>query len=97
MSNESRMVSIQRVRLSSHHHASRTKHTKHDATGAAPFPRFIALEIATYPGEQGFYLFHICADGQGTDTWHESLDAAIDQAGWEFGVKREEWTRADGL
>jgi len=35
MSPESRMVSVQRVRLSSHHHASRAKHTKHDATGAA--------------------------------------------------------------
>jgi hypothetical protein len=90
------MVSIQRVRLSSHHHASRTKHTKHDATGVAPFPPFVELEIARYPREQGCYLFHICADGQATDTWHESIDDAIDQAEWEFGVKAEEWIRSEG-
>ena len=43
------------------------------------------------PGEQGCYLFHICADGQGTDTWHESTGEAVDQAQWEFGVRPDEW------
>jgi hypothetical protein len=28
---------------------------------------------------------------RGTDTFHESLNDAIDQAEFEFGVKRKDW------
>jgi hypothetical protein len=38
---------------------------------------------------------HICENGQGTDTWHMSLDDAFHQAEFEFGVKAEEWIEAN--
>ena len=33
--------------------------------------------------------------GHGTDTWHQSLDDAMHQAEWEFGVARDEWKKTD--
>jgi hypothetical protein len=39
---------------------------------------------------------HICADGTGTDTWHESLEDAMHQADFEFGVQPDEWLDCDG-
>jgi len=33
--------------------------------------------------------------GHGTDTWHQTLDDAFDQAQWEFGIAREEWMKTD--
>ncbi len=60
------------------------------------FPPFIGLEIATYGPDDGFYLLYISPEGLGTDTWHETLNDALDQAQFEFGVKTHEWiTRPD--
>lgn len=75
------------VELQSQHWRSRTRHI----INGVPCPPFARLEITTYGRESGFYSLHICSDGSGTDTWHESLDDAFDQAGFEFGVKRHEW------
>jgi hypothetical protein len=75
------------VELQTQHWPSRTRHTI-NGVPCAPFTR---LEIATYAEQVGFYLLHICSDGQGTDAWHETLDDALDQAEFEFGVKRREW------
>jgi len=65
----------------------RTLHT----TNGVPFPPFKRLEIATYPEDTGFYLFHICSDGQVADTHHETLKDAFHQAEYEFGVKEIDW------
>jgi hypothetical protein len=65
--------------------------TLHTSNGA-PFPPFTKLEIATYLGDPGFYLLHICSDGQIADTYHESLEDAFHQAEYEFGVKQTDWT-----
>jgi hypothetical protein len=51
--------------------------------------------ITQYPGKLSCYLMHICEDGSGTDTWHESLEDALLQAEWEFGVRLEEWTETN--
>jgi hypothetical protein len=80
-----------RVRPAAHHHASRTKHEIWDGDGHRPFPPFVVLEIAAHPGEETCFLFHLCADGQVADTWHQSIQEALDQAEFEFGVKCEEW------
>jgi hypothetical protein len=93
--NTPQMATIKRVRLGPQHHASLTKHAISDGKDIRPFPPFVELEIAAYPGEKSCYLFHICADGQGTDTWHETIDDAVHQAEWEFGVKAEEWITPD--
>jgi hypothetical protein len=68
-----------------------TKHTLVDSTGQRAFREFVRVEIASYGADQGFYLMHICADGTGTDTWHETLDDAFDQAESEFKISRDEW------
>jgi hypothetical protein len=49
------------------------------------------LEIAQSPGDAGFYLLHICANGQVADTWHESMEDALHQAECEFGLTAEDW------
>jgi hypothetical protein len=53
------------------------------------------LVIALDPAETGCYLFHVSADGQVADTWHQSLDEALGQAKRELGVQPEEWIMPD--
>lgn len=44
----------------------------------------------------GFYLFSLDeAEEWVTDTWHESVDDAFDQAEFEFGLVRSDWAAAD--
>ncbi len=90
------MRAIARAKLGPHHLSpGRTKHTLSDSRGVRPFPPFVELVIAHYPGQAGFYLMHHAADGTGTDTWHERIEDAMDQAEWEFEVKPEEWITTD--
>ena len=74
-----------------HLRPGRARHFIKNSQGRREFPPFVRLEIAQYPQSKGCYLFHICEDGSGTDTWHETLDQALDQAEWEFEVRRNEW------
>jgi hypothetical protein len=90
--NTPQLTTIKRVELDAHHHASLSKHTISDGEGTRDFPPFVKLVIAAYPGEKSCYLFHVCADGQVADTWHETVEDALYQAEWEFGVTRDEWT-----
>jgi hypothetical protein len=66
-------------------------HVLIDSTGSHTFSAFVRLEIARNGADGGYYLFHICADGSGTDTWHGTLEDALDQAEAEFGVITEDW------
>jgi hypothetical protein len=75
------------VTLQRHHTPSRTRHT----INGEPVTAFVGLEIVNYGSEAGFYLLHLCADGRGTDTWHETLDDALHQTTFEFGVTSAEW------
>jgi hypothetical protein len=46
---------------------------------------FVALAIARYPEAEGVYLFYLDADGGVvTDTHHQSVDAAVEQADYEY-------------
>jgi hypothetical protein len=74
-----------------HLRPGRTRHTISDAKGHREFPRFIRLEVAQYPGDQGCYLLHICEDGSMADTWHSTVEEALHQAEWELGVQPSEW------
>jgi hypothetical protein len=51
--------------------------------------------IAAKSGEPSCYRCHICANGQVADTWHQSVEDALHQAEWEFGVQPEEWIVPD--
>jgi hypothetical protein len=58
--------------------------TRHLVAGAQPGPT-AALAIARYREEDGFYLFYLDDEGRVvTDTLHESLEAAFDQASFEY-------------
>jgi hypothetical protein len=88
-----KLIVVKKVLLGPHHPSpGKTRHTLSDSAGIRPFPPFKSLQIAHYPGSVGYYLFYFCADGKGTDTWHQSLEDALHQAEWELGVRSEEWT-----
>ena len=83
------------VKLGPHHYRpGRTKHQLVVPNGADEFPPFVALTIARFQGDNGFYLLDEPQSGMGTDTWHQSLEDALHQAEYEFGVTRSEWVQA---
>ena len=90
--------SLYRVELAAHHRRpGRTKHTLVNHSGKHDFPPFKILTICV-PGnttDQGYYLMYEPETGPGTDTWHQTLDGAMAQAEWEFGVARHEWIKTD--
>jgi hypothetical protein len=60
--------------------------------GTAQVPPAAMLNIVKYPDDEGFYLLHIDEDGNEiADTYHDSLEAAKQQANWEYSVRVEEW------
>ncbi len=83
---------MMKVLLGKHHlRPGRTRHQIADGHGRRGFPPFVRLEIAQYPGDSSYYLLHICGDGQIADTNHETIEEAMHQAEWEFGVQPNEW------
>jgi len=51
------------------------------------------LQIVSYPDVEGFYLLYLDASGEViTDTYHETLEKAQDQAKWELNVLPSEWS-----
>ena len=56
------------------------------------------LAICQYKGEDAFYLFGCDAEWNTvTDTWHETLDDAMDQAEFEYsGVSKTWWFETSG-
>jgi hypothetical protein len=44
--------------------------------------------------DAGYYLLYLDSEGmEMTDTWHESVAAAIEQAKFEFGLMPDDWNR----
>ena len=84
----SAFVAVKRAVLGDHH--LRPGRTRHSLNGK-DFPPFVSLEIAQFPTDSGFYLLHICASGEVADTWHETVEDAMHQAEFEFGVHKDEW------
>jgi hypothetical protein len=81
---------LRRVKLGLGHRP--TGATRH-YFGNVELPPPVELRIAQYVGEDdGFYLFYCDETGrEQADTYHHSLDAAMQQAQFEFGVKQDEW------
>lgn len=89
-------MTIRRVVLGPHHKQPlRVGTTIHSGGTTTPFPPFVALQIARYPGEESCYLFHFGKHQDGTDTFHESLEEAFDHAEHIYGVSRTEWSEVD--
>ena len=50
------------------------------------------LKIIKYADDPGVYLLYLDENSQElTDTYHDSVEAAMSQAQWEYQVKPEEW------
>jgi hypothetical protein len=50
------------------------------------------LVIAQLPPDGGYYLLYLNNQGDElTDTYHETLDKALNQAKWEFEIEPDEW------
>lgn len=66
-----------------------TKHYRGE--GLLPMPA--QLKIVQYSGDSGYLLLYLDKDGnEMTDTYHETLDEALEQANFEFGIREKEWT-----
>jgi len=71
-----------------HQPTGKTKHFKGDREIPAPH----SLQIVRYPNDRGYYLLYLDENGNElTDTYHDRLQGAIEQANWEFSVQPEEW------
>jgi hypothetical protein len=69
-----------------HHTTGRTVH--YIRGGLAPPPA--QLHITEHKG--GYYLLYLAESGDElTDTYHETLESAFEQAEFEFNVRREDW------
>jgi hypothetical protein len=54
------------------------------------------LAICQYAGEDAFYLFGCDPDWQSiTDTWHQTLEEAQEQAEFEYERVSQTWTFAE--
>ena len=70
------------------------ENAKHYSNGDL-LPRPTALSIAEYiGGSGGFYLFYLDEAGkEQTDTFHDTLEQAFNQAELEFNIKKNEWEK----
>ena len=51
-----------------------------------------SLQIARYPGDEGYYLFYLDEQGnEMTDTYHDDVEGAMDQARFEFSIPPAAW------
>ncbi len=51
-----------------------------------------ALKIIQFPEDPGFYLIYIDNEGsEMTDTYHDTLPDALEQAWFEFQVDKSDW------
>jgi hypothetical protein len=72
---------------------------RHGATGATRhfrdgrlLPPPSKLQIVRFPGDDAVHLVHLDPnDCEQTDTWHESVEDAREQARLEFGVEGKHW------
>ncbi len=68
-----------------------TGKTRHVVFGT-DMPSPVILRIVRFPGDQGYYLLYLDKTGRElTDTYHDSLAGAVDQARWEYEVQPEQW------
>ncbi|MDY7094506.1 MAG: hypothetical protein SX243_16160 [Acidobacteriota bacterium] len=75
-----------------HRPTGKTRHS----LGASELPPPTELRIVQYTEDPGYYLLYFDDQGEElTDTYHDSLNEAMEQAEWEFGVRPEDWQTLD--
>ena len=89
----SRMEIMLRVRLGpSNEPTGATRHYYGSGSGWEPAPPPRELAICRFPGDDGYYLLYLDDEGTAlTDTHHATVEQAMHQAEFEFGVKRGDW------
>ena len=88
-----------RIVLKPHHlPTGKTRHTMATWSGDLDLSRGAELQalhelvIARITPDPGYYLLYLDASGKEiTDTYHETLEKAMEQAKWEFNVEANEW------
>jgi hypothetical protein len=60
--------------------------------GAEKLSAPYSLIITKYPNDDGVYLMYLDREGKEvTDTFHDTVEEAMEQAKFEFGVQVTEW------
>jgi hypothetical protein len=60
--------------------------------GGIVLPKAASLRLVQFGGDSSVYLIHYDAEGKEmTDTCHETIDEAVGQAEFEYGVRKEHW------
>lgn len=89
MSNQRKIWQI--VLADRHKPTGRTTHLREGEKLAAPNQ----LLIAQLSDDPGYYLLYLDAAGNElTDTYHDTVENAMRQAEFEFGVRCEDWSAA---
>ena len=71
---------------------TRTGFTRHYTEGEL-IENFYSLSICKYPDVKGYYLFYCDSSWDAiTDTYHDTLEDAIEQAEFEFTNTKNNWT-----
>jgi hypothetical protein len=77
--------------------AAHTGKTRHEVAGE-PVKPASRLAIVRYPDESGFYVFYCDAAWSVlTDTWHESIEAAVAQAEFEYTGSSNAWIATNAV
>lgn len=85
----SKLLVLRQARLTDRHKPTGKTHHYHDAN---QLPAPSSLRIGKYSDDSGYYLVYLDASGvELTDTYHDSIEGALVQAEWEFGIKPDEW------
>jgi hypothetical protein len=86
------VTTLKHVSLEGRPASGRTRHT---LNGVEIEPA-ASLRILQYAEDPGFYLMHFDASGREiADTYHDSIEQAMEQAEWEYNVKPAEWRSWD--
>ena len=68
-----------------------TGNTKH-YHGNEKLPKPEALQLIKYDGDDGYYLFYLNENMEEmTDTYHNTIERAFQQAEWEFDIQAKDW------
>ncbi len=74
---------------------SPTGKTRHTVDGV-PVTDEVKLRMVRLAGDTSIYLIHYGADGaELTDTCHGTIEEAVDQANFEYGIGKCDWTFFD--
>ena len=53
--------------------------------------KIYSLDIIQFHEDEGFYLIYKDNNQEITDTYHEDMLSAIEQAEWEFDLEKNKW------